>query len=268
MLLIGVASAVLAGCGQSVAPVPANFAADRVEHGSVPATPVPTEGANRRYRAIPLPPGFVPYAMMKDGQIPGASGGGAAVYKDGTLTLLPEAPECAAPAQAFSTATSANTAGEIVGYCSGQIDGQDFAYALYFADGTVRVLPFPDPQQNNWIQSLTINDRGDIMASVTNTGTNNAPSSLARLHRDGRLATFLTGTGFGSYEDVVLNDSGHFAYTNGQNIDGFFWASIANAQGDVTEMVPARYRSFSTWLNERNSVTGYVGGYGVGAQRS
>ena len=82
---------------------------------------------------------------MKDGQVPGARGDRAAVYKDGNLTVLPKSPDCAAPGYTYVTASSANSAGEIVGFCSGQRNYLPFARALYFKDGTVKVLPLPDP---------------------------------------------------------------------------------------------------------------------------
>ena len=115
----------------------------------------------------------------------------------------------------------------------------------------------PIPTDNNWIQSLSINDRGEMMGSVNGAWTNNAPRSSLQGYRDGRLATLLAGNALGTYDDVVINDSGHFAFTNGENINGLFWASIGNAQDIGTKVVPASNDSFATWLNERtpSSVT-------------
>ena len=220
----------------------------------VGATPLTSALAARTYTSVPLPNGFIPYAMMSDGQIPGALGDRAAIYKNGGTHLLARYANCVSG----SIATSVNSRGEAVGFCL----GNGVYFALDFHDGRVNALhrPAGRPPTNSWVEALSIDDARDVIGFATCTCTN-GPPNLARFFTDGKPATLIADNlprSFGV--PYNLNRSGHFAYSAYR---GQFTTDGANAYvgyGDqLTRVFPDRGgNSSATWLNDANSVTGWI----------
>ncbi|HLI94763.1 MAG TPA: hypothetical protein VKT72_01615, partial [Candidatus Baltobacteraceae bacterium] len=159
------------------------------------------------YYAVALPNGFVPFAIMKDGQIPGAVGNQAAIDNNGIVTLLASDPNCVSG----TTAAAVNTLGQAVGFCFKNARRGE-RIALDFANGTVRELG--DRFRPGIAEALTINDAGEIYGTSTCLNCSAAPF-LTEFFTNGQRPRVLgESNSTGNAENVFLSNTGHFAYTN------------------------------------------------------
>ena len=219
-----------------------------------------TQPASPSFVAIKLPAGFVPFAIMKDGQVPGNLGSSAALYKDGTVTVLSSRPLCAT-----TTATSANSKGQIVGFCEHGGDHGGFFQALLFENGTVRDLGHPTGPPGHpyvFVEPLAIDDVGDIIG-IANINGQNGSSLLTRFFADGRAPKFFSHPPSCDpfcYEGTPynLNSAGHFSFTEQP---GFGFDSNESFVGFRNALTPvfARNTAYNgaVWINDADAVTGW-----------
>ncbi|HLI96069.1 MAG TPA: hypothetical protein VKT72_08285 [Candidatus Baltobacteraceae bacterium] len=180
--------------------------------------------------------------MMSDGKIPGSDAGQAAIYQNGTLSLLALDPNCQ---PGTTTATSVNALGQAVGYCN---RGTRVEEALYFANGTVRELRRPGPwQQWGFLEPWAINDAGEIYGGAYYWGQSSGPD-LARFFANGEptevfrppvgyaLNVFLSNTGNFAYFDYVYPDQAYAAVGDGSKVRRLFpQQQLASASLGINE---------------------------------
>lgn len=214
-----------------------------------------------QFTAIALPTRFRPVAIMKDGAIPGSIGQHAAVFSQGTLTILKNYPGCTTGEQNYgfiNTATSINRDGEVVGYCNYAGASQAVGIPLYYKNGKVKALAYTpeSPTIGGTILSMSINDLGVIVGAI-NTPSEKA-SSLYRFYKGGTQATYLTDT----YDFIeTVNDRNEIANTRTEPVCGCY-ATITSIRGKskIIFAYGEYLRSRSDWINDQSDV---VGGYAV-----
>ena len=242
----GLLAVVLISCGGGV-PTPASgaFTNDRsVLESALPSTQL-------HYRAVPLPKGFVPLDIMKDGQVPGSISTHAAIYKDGHLSILPDFTGCVARGPNPSenvTATSVNSSGEAVGFCN-LSNGNTLmnGFPLFYKDGHVRRLVSPE-QGNSSIVCMSINDLGVIVGAVNVRG--NSGSVLYQFYSDGRRATFF---GEGGSVNCWIDHNGLVA--SGTTSPAII-AEFVKLNGFTKRIFPDTIDSQNSWMNDNGVVVG------------
>ena len=241
----GLLAVVLMSCGGSVlTPANGSFTTDRnVLESTLPNT-LP------HYRAVPLPKGFVPLDIMKDGQVPGAIGTHAAIYKNGHLTILPDFTGCTVSgAFEFITAASVNSRGEAVGFCGLSNNNTLMrTIPLFYKDGQVKRLVSSE-QGNSSIECIAINDLGVIVGSVSDRGDSGA--SLFQFYSDGRHATFLAQSGS---VNCWIDDNDLIA--TGTTSPAII-AEFVKLNGFLKRIFPDTIVSEANWMNENGVVIGH-----------
>ncbi|HEV3155439.1 MAG TPA: NHL repeat-containing protein [Candidatus Baltobacteraceae bacterium] len=201
-----------------------------------------------QYYAVPLPSGFTPYAITHDGQIPGAIGNQAAIYKNGTLKLLASDLNCKS---GTTTATAVNTLGQAVGYC--RTVHNTFA-ALYFVNGTVQQLPRPKGTLQEWgfTQAWAINDAGLIYGAANDMFSSSGPY-LTQYFTNGQPA-HVFHRDMGMAQNVFLSATGHFAYTNFIYLSGSY---AAVGFGSNLMHIFEHVNNAIAGINDRDVAVGY-----------
>jgi hypothetical protein len=195
-----------------------------------------------QFKAVLLPSGFIPVAMMKDGQIPGSFGAGAAIYRNGKLVVLGQYNG------QTTVATSVNSLGVAVGYASGTAT----APAVEYANGKFSALPHVKNCQYA-DEADTINDVGDVYGTCFEFGESDSPQ-IAR-YRPG-TPSLISGPFSGRGAMFNVNSSGTFVYS------GYFFANDAMAAAYGTNLTaialfPKLRWSQATWINDAGTVVGW-----------
>ena len=199
------------------------------------------------FNAVLLPKGFKPYAIMSDGQIAGARGNDAAIYRGGRLIDLGN--YRGEP----TVATSINSLGEAVGYSI--TGGVTVSRALKFLNGSISVLPYVggNSQAN---EAITINDRGDIYGPAYEpSGQTGSPINLR--YGPGK-PSLLGGDTEGRGTVYNVNALGEYSYTFWIYPDDVFAAFRAEGTSAPTQLFPQYVWSSATWVNDSGTIVGAV----------
>ena len=249
----GLLAVVVASCGGSVPMPVSGLSTD--SHDTLSSA---QSSGILHYHAVPLPTGFVPLDIMKDGQVPGSISTHAAIYKNGHLTILPDFPECTPRGpnpQEYITAASVNSRGEAVGFCD--LSNQNTLFAgipLSYKDGLVTHLVSSE-QGNSVIECMAINDLGVIVGAINPRG--NSGSALLQFYSDGRHATYIAPGGNGN---CWIDDNDLIATTE-YNPGDAVNAEYVKLSGAFKFIFPYPTPSDASWMNESGAVVGSEGRY-------
>lgn len=206
-----------------------------------------------KYVAVPLPAGFVPSAIMSDGQIPGRSGQVAAIYRRGSIRTLGTL-----PGGAYSDAKFVNARGDAVGD-SGGGPGASYEHAVLFSNGQVRDLghlPDSPGQKHDFNVAEVIDARGDIYGYST-FGAVLGGFALVRFSRT-QGPVMLSNVGTRPATGLIhnINSSGTYSVDEILSPPIGPWAAVGRRLS-LTFLFGER-ASNADWVNNNGDIAGYI----------
>lgn len=220
---------------------------------TVPAVRQPQTASGPRFTASALPAGFVPQAMMHDGEIAGAQGTAAAIFSNGRVSVLPSL-----PGATNAVALWVNSRGHAVGYTAFDSPTHPLVATL-FAGGTARNLNPQAPARQAEAADV-IGEQDQIY------GTSDTVDFLNSLD----LVRFMPAGGYTHLSPVNgqraagfiydINDSGRFAgYEWPEEIPFNLGTQAMTGQNLAVALSPTDFfTSVNTAIDNAGDVAGYV----------